>query len=216
MNDHNRVYFITGIDTDAGKSIVTGVLAREMAARGRKVITQKFVQTGCRDISEDIVAHREIMGIGLTPEDMDGTTCPILLSYPSSPALAARIDHTEIDTSVITAATKKLLQKYDTVLIEGAGGLMVPLTDNMLTVDYVAMHDLPVIVVTSPRLGSINHTLLTLETCRSRSITVDMLVYNTYTPTSALITDDTRDFLKRYLAKHHPTCKFKEIGKINR
>lgn len=215
MNDR-RVYFITGIDTDAGKSVVTGILAREMAARGRKVITQKFVQTGCRDISEDIVAHREIMGIGLTPEDMDGTTCPILLSYPSSPTLAARIDHTEIDTSVIAAATQKLLQKYDTVLIEGAGGLMVPLTDNMLTVDYVAKYDLPVIVVTSPRLGSINHTLLTLETCRSRGITVDMLVYNTYTPTSPLITDDTRDFLQKYLTKHHPTCKFKEIGKINR
>ena len=69
-----RAYFVTGIDTDAGKSIVTGVLARALSARGERVITQKFIQTGCDGLSEDIETHRRIMGIGLLPEDEDGTT----------------------------------------------------------------------------------------------------------------------------------------------
>ena len=67
-----RAYFVTGIDTDAGKSIVTGVLARALSARGERVITQKFIQTGCDGLSEDIETHRRIMGIGLLPEDEDG------------------------------------------------------------------------------------------------------------------------------------------------
>lgn len=92
-----NVYFITGIDTDAGKSIVTGVLARDMRARGERVITQKFIQTGNTGISEDIELHRRIMGIPLQREDLDGTTCPITFTYPASPQLAAEIDNREID-----------------------------------------------------------------------------------------------------------------------
>ena len=154
-----RAYFVTGIDTDAGKSIVTGVLARALSARGERVITQKFIQTGCDGLSEDIETHRRIMGIGLLPEDEDGTTCPIVFTYPASPHLAAAIDGRDIDLTLIGRSTEKLLQKYDTVLIEGAGGLYVPLSEAYRTIDYVAEHGLPVVLVTSPRLGSINHTL---------------------------------------------------------
>ena len=157
-----RAYFVTGIDTDAGKSIVTGVLARALSARGERVITQKFIQTGCDGLSEDIETHRRIMGIGLLPEDEDGTTCPIVFTYPASPHLAAAIDGRDIDLTLIGRSTEKLLQKYDTVLIEGAGGLYVPLLEAYQTIDYVAEHGLPVVLVTSPRLGSINHTLLSL------------------------------------------------------
>ena len=111
-----RAYFVTGIDTDAGKSIVTGVLARALSARGERVITQKFIQTGCDGLSEDIETHRRIMGIGLLPEDEDGTTCPIVFTYPASPHLAAAIDGRDIDLTLIGRSTEKLLQKYDTLL----------------------------------------------------------------------------------------------------
>ncbi len=214
--DNSRVYFVTGIDTDTGKSIATGLIALEMLNAGRNVITQKLIQTGCRDLSEDIAIHREIMAMGLTPEDMDGTTCPIMLSYPSSPTLAADIDKVEIDLEVVAASTRKLLSKYEYVLIEGAGGIMAPLTREILTIDYIAEHELPVILVTSPRLGSINHTLLSLEACRARNINVAMVVYNLHMDEDRRITDDTREYLKRYLALHHPNCKFKEIGTVSR
>lgn len=207
-----NVYFITGIDTDAGKSIVTGVLARDMRARGERVITQKFIQTGNTGISEDIELHRRIMGIPLQREDLDGTTCPITFTYPASPQLAAEIDNREIDLSLVEKNTGKLLESYDTVLLEGAGGLFVPLTDTYSTIDYIADHRLPVILVTSPRLGSINHTVLSLEACRARNIEVAELVYNLYPPTSREITEDTRRYLKQYLDRTYPNAGFTEIG----
>ena len=73
------VYFVSGIDTDTGKSIVTGVIARTLRQKGVNVITQKFIQTGCKGISEDILKHREIMGIEPEEADREGLTCPCLL-----------------------------------------------------------------------------------------------------------------------------------------
>ncbi|MDE6254912.1 MAG: dethiobiotin synthase, partial [Muribaculaceae bacterium] len=77
--------FITGIDTDAGKSFATGWLAKLIMAQGKSVITQKFVQTGNLEFSEDIEVHRKIMGIPLTTVDKIGITAPVIFTYPASP-----------------------------------------------------------------------------------------------------------------------------------
>ena len=126
MNDHKETIFISGIDTDAGKSYATGWLACQMAAQGRRVATMKFIQTGCDGRSEDIEIHRRLTGTPL-PEDDDLTTAPQIFSYPASPHLAARIDGRSIDFEAIDSALRRLSECYDTVLVEGAGGLMVPL-----------------------------------------------------------------------------------------
>lgn len=147
----NNVYFITGIDTDAGKSFATGWLARRLAEGGKSVITQKFIQTGCTDSSEDIEIHRAITGTGMLPEDKDMTTAPVIFTYPASAQLAAAIDGKEIDLTVIDRATARLAERYDTVLVEGAGGLMVPITDTFMAIDYALTRDLPVILVTNSR-----------------------------------------------------------------
>lgn len=111
------VYFISGIDTDAGKSIVTGVIARTLLSQGVKVITQKFIQTGCTGISEDILKHRELMEVELYEADKDGTTCPYVMTYPASPHLAAEIDGVHIDVKRIHQSTEKLVSQYDVVLL---------------------------------------------------------------------------------------------------
>lgn len=212
------VYFITGIDTDAGKSYVTGYLAREIAALpGRRIITQKFVQTGCQGVSEDIITHRRLMGIDLLPEDLDYTTCAQVFSYPCSPDLAARIDGRVLDLHAITEATAVLSSRYDTVLVEGAGGLMVPLADDYLTADYVVEHDLPVVLVSSARLGSINHTLLTLEVCRSRGIRVAAVAYNGYPGggEDGVIEAATRAYLQGYIARYHADAAWIEVPVID-
>ncbi len=157
------VYFISGIDTDAGKSIVTGVIARTLLQKGVHVITQKFIQTGCVGISEDILKHREIMGIPPQEVDKDGTTCPYVMTYPASPHLAAEIDRVEIDVERIHRSTEKLDAAYDVVLLEGAGGLYVPVSRQYLTIDYIQEYKHPLILVSSSKLGSINHTLMSLE-----------------------------------------------------
>lgn len=201
----NNIVFISGIDTDAGKSYVTGWLARQLMDKGKTVITQKFIQTGNHDRSEDIDVHRRIMGTGYLPEDNDHTTAPIIYSYPASPQLASEIDRRPIDLSLIERSTSRLASLYDIVLIEGAGGLMVPLTDDYLTIDYPASHRLPVILVTNGVLGSINHTILSLEAIKSRSLTLQAVIYNEFFDSKApVIAADTRGFIRRYLDRHFP------------
>jgi dethiobiotin synthetase len=171
---------IGGIDTDVGKSFVTGLLARYLVQRGRTVTTLKLVQTGCRGIADDIQLHRKLMGQDMTDFDRDGTTCPYVFPFPASPSLSARMADTAIIAGVLDQAMATLQSHYEWLLVEGAGGLLVPLNDNLLLLDYLAAKASPMILVSSPRLGSINHTRLSLEAIRSRHIPLLGLVYNLY------------------------------------
>ena len=209
------VYFISGIDTEIGKTYATGYLAKLWTAQGQRVITQKLVQTGNVNVSEDIAKHREIMGTGWFPEDHEKLTMPEIFSYPASPHLATRLDGRALDFAKIEAATKLLAERFDVVLLEGAGGLMVPLTAEILTIDYIAQHQFPVILVTSGRLGSINHTLLSLEALKHRGLDLYAVVYNLYHQSNdPIISKDTADYLKNYLAQHFPTAEWIELGEI--
>ena len=198
------IIFISGIDTDAGKTYATAWLAKYLMKKGQRVITQKFIQTGNSGYSEDIVKHRELMGTGLLPEDEDFTTAPIIFSYPASAQLAARLDGKEINLDKVRQSSAVLASRYDSVLVEGAGGLMVPVTDDYFTIDYVKDEKLPLALVTNGVLGSINHTILSLEAIKNRDITLRYLLYNTYFDNDKTIADDTRGFISRYLAKHFP------------
>ena len=205
----STAYFITGIDTDAGKTYATALLAKRLIAKGKSVITQKFIQTGCDDASEDILKHRELLGSDLLPVDLDHTTAPVIFHHPCSPQLAARIDGREIDLEAIDRATQKLLALYDVVLIEGAGGLMVPITDTFMAIDYAVSRNLPVALVTNSRLGSINHTILSLEALRNHGAKLHSVLYNTwYDKDSAPIAADTQAFIRRYIERNHPGTPF--------
>lgn len=211
-----QIYFVSGIDTEIGKTYATGFLAKLWTEQGKKVITQKLIQTGNADISEDIQKHREIMGQGWFQEDHDKLTMPEIFSYPASPHLATRLDNREIDFQKIENATQTLAERFEIVLLEGAGGLMVPLTTSLLTIDYVAQHQFPVILVTSGRLGSINHTLLSLEALKSRGLKLHALVYNLKDESKdPLISQDTSNYLKDYLAIYFPEAEWIELAKMN-
>ncbi|MDE6351803.1 MAG: dethiobiotin synthase [Muribaculaceae bacterium] len=208
--------FISGIDTDAGKTYATAWLARKFMDEGKSVITQKFIQTGNTDESEDIVAHRRLMGIEMLPEDNEKVTAPIIFTYPASAQLAARIDGKEIDVNLIDRSTKILTDRYDVVLIEGAGGLMVPLTDDFFTIDYVSSRKLPVALVTNGKLGSINHTILSLEALAARNIDVPYVLYSQHLDNDKIISEDTQGFIKRYLAKHYPETELLFVPVYNK
>lgn len=211
-----NVYFVSGIDTDAGKSYATGFLARQWNNEGKRTITQKFIQTGNVGYSEDIDLHRQIMGIPYTEEDKERLTMPEIFSYPASPHLASQLDKRPIDFDKIRNATHQLSERYDLVLLEGAGGLMVPLTTELLTIDYIAQEKYPLIFVTSGKLGSINHTLLSLEAIERRGIVLDTVLYNMYpTVKDKTIQNDTMDFIRTYLEKHFPNTKFMLVPEIH-
>lgn len=208
------VYFVSGIDTDAGKSVATGVIAATLQQQGKNVITQKFIQTGCREISEDIQKHREIMGIPLQEVDLDRTTCPYIMTYPASPHLAAEIDGVTVDKEVIHRATERLNRLYDIVLLEGAGGLYVPVTRRYLTIDYICEYGYPLILVTSSKLGSINHTLMSLELCRMKGIRVSHVVYNDFPNDSEFIKADSVRVIEDYLKNNFPDCHLLKLPVI--
>lgn len=206
--------FITGIDTDAGKSYATGWIARGMIDAGINVVTQKFVQTGNTDFSEDIDIHRKLMGTGMLPEDISHLTAPEIFTYPASPDLAARIDGRELDLNAISDATDALVEKYGNVLIEGAGGLMVPLKGEYLTIDYMCEHNLPAILVTNGRLGSINHTLLALSALRNAGIRLFAVIYNSHFDKDKIICEDTRNYIRQWLDRHFPDALYLEMPSL--
>ncbi len=202
-------YFVAGIDTDAGKTIVTGLMARYLAEQGRKVITQKMVQTGCKTFSEDIAMHRKIMGIEMLPEDLSGETCSYLFEFPASLHLSAKLEQTRIDPEKISDATQKLSESFDEILIEGAGGLLVPLNETQLSLDYMQTQTHPLILVASSKLGSINHTLLSLEAIKSRNIKLAGVVYNQFPNDTPLITKDSEQVIKTAIARIVVSIKFR-------
>lgn len=209
------VYFISGIDTGIGKTYATGYLAKLWNQQGIRTITQKLIQTGNSGFSEDIEQHRQIMQLGWFPEDDSRLTMPEIFSYPASPHLAAKIDGRAVNFAKISQATQQLAERYDAVLLEGAGGLMVPLTDSLLSIDYAAEKNFPVILVSSGRLGSINHTILSLEALKSRGLRLHALAYNLSAESQdALISKDTAEYLKAYLAKHFPDALWMDIPVI--
>ena len=196
MMTKGNVYFISGIDTSVGKTAATGAIAKALAQAGKRVITQKMIQTGCEQVSEDIEEHRRIQGIPFTEEDREGWTCPYIFSYPCSPHMATAKDGRTIDLQVITQATERLRERYEYVLLEGAGGLMVPNDFQSLTIDYIRDQGYPLILVTSGKLGSINHTLLSLFAAEQYGIPVKAIVYNQYPHIDALIEANTLEYLR--------------------
>ena len=209
-----QVIFISGIDTDVGKTVATGWYAQKLMAQGFSVMTQKMIQTGCQGVAADLLVHRQMQGIALTEDDRTGVTCPYVFAYPCSPHLAAKREQREILPETIEKSTALLAAKYDYVLLEGAGGLLVPYNDSETSLDYVQQRGYPVILVTSGKLGSINHTLLSLEVCQHRQIPVHTVIYNQYPQIDEIIEQETQQFLQRYLALNFPTTAFERLGAL--
>ena len=208
------VYFVSGIDTDIGKTVATGMLAKQLLQQGKSVITQKPVQTGCQNIADDIAVHRKIMGIPMQEADKQRLTMPEIFSYPASPHLAARLDGRTLDLNKIRTATQQLAAQYEIVLVEGAGGLMVPLTENLLTIDYIQQQAYPVILVTSGRLGSINHTLLSFSALKQYGIQLHSLIFNhIHDSKDETVAGDTLEYLKGRLKDEFPEAKWQELAK---
>ena len=197
----SKIYFVSGIDTGVGKTMVTGLMARRLAMSGRDVITVKMVQTGNVGQSEDLALHRLICGGVSFPEDAEGLTAPQIFAFPSSPMLAASLEGREVDVAAIVRAVRQCAAQHEIVLVESAGGLDVPLTDDVLSVDLAASEGWPLVLVTCGRLGSINHALLSLEAAKSRGMAVAGVVHNWCADADARIDADARETVRRRLVR---------------
>jgi dethiobiotin synthetase len=170
--------FVTGTDTGVGKTVYCAALARLLRDRGVNVGVMKPVTSGCRSTPDGLVSDdAELLawsaGISVTSE-----VAPYLLREPLAPSAAAEIDHVRIEFSRILAAYHRLAETHDFLIVEGAGGLMVPLCGGLLVADLVKLLALPLLVVARPGLGTVNHTVLTTFAARQLGIDVRGTVIN--------------------------------------
>ncbi len=175
-----KAIFVTGTDTGVGKTIITAFLAKYMLEKGRNVITQKWVQTGCSEFSlSDAAFHLKIMGCDKNNiKGLKDYILPYMFKTPSSPHLASSIENKKISATRIIKSFEILSKRFDFIIVEGSGGVIVPYNEKDLMIDVVKKLDLAVLVVAQNKLGAINHTLLSIEALRKRCIEVLGIVFN--------------------------------------
>jgi len=174
----SRGIFVTGTDTGVGKTIVAATLARLLRMNGVNVGVMKPVTSGCREedgplVSDDALLLCKAAGVPFS-EDI----APYRLREALAPAEAAKCDDVRIDLSVIKASFDRLVSSYDYVIVEGAGGLMVPLSGGLLIADLARELGLPLLVVARPGLGTINHTVLTCFAAQQMGLGVAGVIIN--------------------------------------
>ena len=209
------IVFVSGIDTGTGKTVATGMMARFLTERNLRAATVKPVQTGCHGFSEDVELHRKLMGTGPLPEDSRGLTAPQIFAFPGSPHLAAALEGKRVDIEKISSAVTQVSRSYDVTLVEGAGGLAVPLTMDLLTADLVAERKWPVVLVVSGKLGSLNHALLSLEALARREMTLRGIVYDYAPDVDPVIDRDTPETLIGYLGRYGFPRVLVRLGKVD-
>ena len=188
--------FIAGTDTDIGKTFVSAVLALSFQKMGINVLAQKWVSTGNHDFSEDI--HYIYKSLGLKELPLAGSDAsPYCFLYPCSPHLAAKLDGRVLDESVIIKATKNLSSQCELLLIEGAGGLMVPLREDLLLADLLSRLRIPTLLVAKSGLGTINHTLLSIEALRKRDVPLLGVIFNARGKEDPVIVKDNIETILR-------------------
>lgn len=171
--------FITGTDTEVGKTVVSAGLILALKQRGHNVGYMKPVASGCPVLDGEVVAEdvrfvREVTGID---DDID-LMCPYRLKAAAAPSIASRLEDVHVDLSYIADQYFQLSLMHEIVVVEGVGGLMVPLNNSELVTDLILQLQLSTVIVSRPTLGTINHTLLTSNLAKMMGIHVTGVVIN--------------------------------------
>lgn len=172
-----RGVFVTGTDTGVGKTLVAAALARFLAARGLHVGVMKPAETGVEDPSRLGPDGALLQWACGSSEPADRIT-PYRLRRPLAPSQAARHDGVYIDPEHLRQVAADLAARHDFLIVEGAGGLMVPLHGGYLMADFAGALGLPLLVVARPALGTINHTLLTVFAARGMELPLAGIIIN--------------------------------------
>ena len=182
-------FFITGTDTGVGKTHVTAALVRALRRMGHDTIGLKPICCGDR---EDVAALQCAAAQSLSADEIN----PIWLTAPAAPLVAARQDGREIDLTILETWFDRIRKRHASILVEGAGGWLVPITPSATVADLAALYKLPVIVVVANKLGCLNHTLLTVANIEARGLFCAGLILNHCTAESSIAAETNRNILE--------------------
>lgn len=184
--------FVTATDTEVGKTAVASALAVLLKQRGRDVGVMKPVASGCDEADGELVsADGACLARAAGVDDAHELVCPIRLRHPLAPSVAAELEDRSIDLSVVWDAARALGDRHDCLIVEGIGGIMVPIVGDYLVADMAAEFGVPLLVVARAGLGTINHSLLTVEFARSRGLDVAAIVLNSPAKPAGGLAEDT-------------------------
>jgi len=195
-------FFITGTDTEVGKTLVSGALILKLREAGlnsvgfKPVVAGTYVDPNNQKLNEDLETLR--IASGLNPHEK--SLCPYVLDEPAAPHIVARKAEVLLDANIILDAFNALTHDFESVVVEGAGGFLVPLNEQEDLGDLAQAMDLPVILVVGMRLGCINHALLTCEAIQSRQLTIAGWVANMLSQEMPLLEENIQALKSRIFA----------------
>jgi dethiobiotin synthetase len=177
MTEFPKGIFVTGTDTGVGKTVVTAAIAWNLTQAGKRVALMKPIQTGTIVSGPtDIEFVQKVLGADYSLD----VSCPYMFSDPVAPLVASMLVGERIDIKKIKDSYSRLSSDNDFVIVEGAGGLLVPILEDYFMSDLALDLDLPVLIVTRPNLGTLNHTFLTLESAKKRGLDVAGIVISNF------------------------------------
>lgn len=179
---NSKAVFVAGTDTGVGKTIAAAAILSVLRDGGIDAVPMKPVQTGCATRRRSLVAPDLefcLTAAGLEPAPADKKLmAPCMFTHACSPHLAARLERRTIDPGVVARSFSNLSARHEFVVIEGAGGLLVPIGSGRTMLDVIRRLAAPVVLVARPGLGTINHCLLSLQALRQAGIAVAGVIFN--------------------------------------
>ena len=185
--------FLTGTGTGVGKTFVAIELLHWLRSRGIRAVGMKPICCGDREDAHRLLAAS---AEGISIEELN----PVWLQSPVAPSVAAQIEQVEIDLGRIRDCFRNLSERFDTVIVEGVGGWLVPITADLFVSDFAKQLELPVAIVAENRLGCLNHVLLTLESVQRRGLVCAAVILNQANGPTDLAQSTNENELRRLLA----------------
>ncbi|MBC9783631.1 dethiobiotin synthase [Heliobacterium chlorum] len=191
--------FITGTDTGVGKTVVTAALTKVFTDGGIPTVPCKPIQTGAAKVEgdwyrEDVAVYRQFASLPWTDDEL----CPLCYEYPLAPAQAAELEERPVDLAEVQRAYRRLAKRQPLVLVEGAGGLAVPVSGPEFTMaDLAVQLQIPAIIVARAGLGTINHTVLTARYAHEKGLPLLGIIFNELSETPTLAEETSPAMIAR-------------------
>ena len=187
--------FIAGTDTGVGKTLIAGAIAKILSQKGKKIGVFKPLATGCKKTKKSLIGQdAQFLARCASSKMRLDLVNPVTFKIPAAPFVCEKAENKKVDFKKIADAYKQICQNSDFVIVEGIGGVKVPITDRFDVLDLAMAFKLPVVIVARSKLGTINHTLLTIDAIRSAGLLLAGVVINGYDET-------TKDFAEKSNAR---------------